>query len=107
MPEITNPELLRVVNQRVRPSGDQWSKSYWEAKRTIKEWDVNKTGEQIADSPDTTMNVGDKVLTGQEVHDIIRTSRRIIKYFENPDPENGDRIPGDSITKVASKGAFS
>jgi hypothetical protein len=110
MPTPTAKQESDFVNQRIRVAADQWSRSYWLAKRILQEW----SDLELSTIPDDDTVIiddgsgadGRTPVTGMVVHDIVRTCQTIVAFCETANPNFGNRKPLPSITRAAVNGAL-
>jgi hypothetical protein len=91
MPSVTDPAFIEFCNSRIRPSADQWYRSYLMAKDVLAQWDAN--GYSALPSDGTVVQDGANAggdtrptLTCQNVGFIIAVCQTIVTFCETPNP---------------------
>lgn len=103
MPDITNPQVIRFVNERVRPICDKLFSVWKDSGETIQEYNSGNIGSLINDAgagnniADGASVDGRNILTGGDVYNVITALQQLINYVENAAVTTADRR--DVITK--------
>lgn len=97
MPEITNPQVIKFANERIRSIANIVYNAYWQSKSIIEDYNAGDIGTKINDEgsgnlvADGSAVDGRTRITGGDIFNVITALGEFIDYYEGGTVTQADR----------------